>query len=177
MGWKSRLFSFRGRFSRGAYWVMVLANIAAMAAILLLFAVLGTVAPDPALTTAMSVLAGLAIVAQVWIILAAMVRRLHDRDKSAWWILVFAVVPSILQGIGQAAGRLEDGGVAAAISWVAASAVSIWGLIEFGFLRGTTGGNRFGPDPLAAVGTPLGAKPRVAPPPPPAARRFDPWKR
>jgi uncharacterized membrane protein YhaH (DUF805 family) len=31
---------------------------------------------------------------------------------------------------------------------VAAFALSIWGLVEIGFLRGTVGPNQYGPDPL-----------------------------
>ncbi len=31
--------------------------------------------------------------------------------------------------------------------------VSIWLVVELGFLRGTVGPNRFGPDPLAGSGT------------------------
>ncbi|MFM8747834.1 MAG: DUF805 domain-containing protein [Aestuariivirga sp.] len=49
-------------------------------------------------------------------------KRWHDRDKSGWWTLI-SLVPVI-------------GG--------------LWMLIECGFLRGTEGPNRFGPDPLAA---------------------------
>ena len=49
-------------------------------------------------------------------------KRWHDRNKSGWWTLI-SLVPVI-------------GG--------------LWMLIECGFLRGTEGPNRFGPDPLAA---------------------------
>lgn len=48
------------------------------------------------------------------------IKRFHDRDKSGWWVLI-ALVPFI--------------------GW-------IWYLIECGFLPGTPGPNRFGPDPL-----------------------------
>ena len=48
------------------------------------------------------------------------VRRLHDQDRSGWWILI-AFVPAI-------------GGIV---------------LLVFMILRGTEGDNRFGPDPLA----------------------------
>ena len=47
-------------------------------------------------------------------------KRWHDRDKSGWWTLI-NFVPVI-------------GG--------------LWMLIELGFLKGTDGPNRFGPDPL-----------------------------
>jgi uncharacterized membrane protein YhaH (DUF805 family) len=52
--------------------------------------------------------------------LAVTVRRLHDQDKSGWWILI-ALIPII-------------GG--------------IWLLILY-FVEGTRGPNRFGPDPKA----------------------------
>lgn len=54
--------------------------------------------------------------------IAVGVKRLHDRDKSGWWLLLL-IVPVI--GI-------------------------IWYIVEAGCLRGTVGQNRFGPDPLAA---------------------------
>jgi uncharacterized membrane protein YhaH (DUF805 family) len=49
------------------------------------------------------------------------IKRWHDRDKSGWWVLI-NFVPCI-------------GG--------------LWTLIECGFLPGTPGDNRFGPDPRA----------------------------
>lgn len=48
------------------------------------------------------------------------IKRFHDRDKSGWWVLI-AFVPLI--------------------GW-------IWYIIECGFLPGTSGPNRYGPDPL-----------------------------
>jgi uncharacterized membrane protein YhaH (DUF805 family) len=59
--------------------------------------------------------------AELWPALAVSVKRWHDRDKSGWWTLV-----NLIPIVG-----------------------SIWALIETGFLRGTEGPNRFGPDPLA----------------------------
>ena len=54
-----------------------------------------------------------------WINLAISVQRLHDRDKSGFWLIPMLLIP---------------GG-------------SIWMIIELGFLRGTPGPNRFGPPP------------------------------
>ena len=56
-----------------------------------------------------------------WISLAVQVKRWHDRDKSAWWLLM-----NFVPFIG-----------------------AIWVLVECGFLRGTEGQNNYGPDPLA----------------------------
>ena len=55
----------------------------------------------------------------VWMSIVAMAKRCHDRDKSAWWLLV-ALIPVVGQ---------------------------IWWLVELGCLRGTDGRNRFGIDP------------------------------
>ena len=58
----------------------------------------------------------------IWPSLAVIAKRWHDRNKSGWWILI-----NIIPIVG-----------------------SIWALVENGFLRGTVGPNRFGPDPLSA---------------------------
>ncbi|HAE49771.1 MAG TPA: DUF805 domain-containing protein, partial [Tistrella mobilis] len=52
--------------------------------------------------------------------LAIGARRCHDRGRSGWFQLIM-LIPLI--------------------GW-------IWLLVEIGFLRGTEGPNRFGPDPL-----------------------------
>jgi len=70
------------------------------------------------------------------------IKRLHDRDKSGWWLLVFYVLPGVLNMIGES---LAAGGL---IFSLASLAVSLWALVELGFLRGTAGPNRYGPDPL-----------------------------
>jgi uncharacterized membrane protein YhaH (DUF805 family) len=79
------------------------------------------------------------------------IRRLHDRDQSGHWLWLLYVVPSILSFAGGAAVEL---GPQAALVGLALSGVSIgmsiWALVVLGFLRGTRGANRFGPDPLQA---------------------------
>ncbi len=80
----------------------------------------------------------------LWIGLAVAAKRLHDRGKSAWWLLPFYALPAVLDGIGSAIG-----GIGLLLS-LASMAISIWALIELGFLRGTPGANAYGPDPLGA---------------------------
>ena len=84
----------------------------------------------------------LAYIPLLWIGLAISAKRLHDRNKSAWWLLLFYLVPAILQGIG------EQIGTAGIILTLAGFGISIWALVEIGFLRGTVGPNQYGPDPL-----------------------------
>ncbi|MBR1126148.1 DUF805 domain-containing protein [Bradyrhizobium lablabi] len=80
----------------------------------------------------------------LWVCVATSVKRLHDRDKSGWWLVLFFVVPSLY-------GRLEE--YLPDSYWVLplaliAFALSVWGFVELLFLRGTKWTNRFGPNPL-----------------------------
>jgi uncharacterized membrane protein YhaH (DUF805 family) len=68
-------------------------------------------------------------------------KRLHDRDKSGWWLVLFYPVPPMLNGLGKMTG-------VPLIFGLASLAVSIWALVELGFLRGTSGPNEYGSDPL-----------------------------
>jgi uncharacterized membrane protein YhaH (DUF805 family) len=76
-------------------------------------------------------------------------KRLHDRGKSAWWLVVFYLVPGVL---GQFAEAAWFGGAAGMVMHyvlaLAAFALTIWGFVETGCLRGTAGLNTYGPDPL-----------------------------
>ncbi len=56
---------------------------------------------------------------ELWAQAALSVKRAHDRDKSGWFVLVLLI-----------------------------PLVQIWPVIELWFLRGTTGDNQYGPDPL-----------------------------
>ncbi len=58
-----------------------------------------------------------------WPAIAVSVKRWHDRDKPGWWVLI-----TLIPLIGQ-----------------------LWALIDNGFLRGTRGPNRFGPEPARPV--------------------------
>lgn len=75
--------------------------------------------------------------------------RLHDRDRSAWWLVVFYVLPAVLGQFAKLASRSGEFG--AALHFVlalTAFALTIWGFVEIGCLRGTAGTNSYGPDPL-----------------------------
>src|ERR1700730_7281164 len=71
------------------------------------------------------------------------IKRLHDRNKSGWWLLLFYLGPAILSvvrvGLRAATG---SGGLRIVFS-LASLAVSIWALVELGCLRGTVGANKY----------------------------------
>jgi len=67
-----------------------------------------------------NLLSGLVNLALIWPSIAVGAKRCHDRDRSGWFLLI-GLIPIL---------------------------GAIWLLIDLGFLRGTVGPNRFGPDPL-----------------------------
>lgn len=79
----------------------------------------------------------------VWVYLATSVKRLHDRDKSGWWIVPFFVVPGL---VDQFSDRL-DVSIPAILLWVVAPILCIWGFVEMYCLRGSPWTNRFGANP------------------------------
>jgi uncharacterized membrane protein YhaH (DUF805 family) len=124
---QSLLFSFQGRTNRAKFWLVHIAMWVVMA--IVFSAILGSAAmsSDPqAALQSVGAIGGLILlvvyIVVLWVSLAIAAKRWHDRNKSAWWILI-VFVPVV-------------GG--------------LWYLIECGFLRGTTGTNKYGPDPLAA---------------------------
>src|SRR5687768_1832416 len=105
MDLQSLLFSFSGRINRAKYWFVVLINvIVPNVPALFLIAALGESEIDPSsgLPSAASPgiwVAGVILLAIVvfstWTTLASSIKRLHDREKSGWWVLVFWFGPAI----------------------------------------------------------------------------------
>jgi uncharacterized membrane protein YhaH (DUF805 family) len=82
--------------------------------------------------------------------LAVSVRRLHDTNRSGWWILApLSGYVIMLVGTVMAAGSPDNpglGGVLAMVGLVAVIGLGIT-LLVFMFLEGTRGPNQYGPDP------------------------------
>lgn len=116
-------FRFSGRAVRSEYWWYFLFNIAVAAVIALVEGGTSSVSGPGGVSASYN--AGL--FGSLWSLanlvpgLAVGVRRLHDTDRSGWWLLI-AFVPLI--------------GALLLIYWLAS--------------RGTPGGNRFGADPMGA---------------------------
>ena len=84
--------------------------------------------------------------------IAVGVRRLHDTERTGWWLLA-PLVPYLLTfilfavAIGGSSGGM---GVLAMLCMLAALGLAITVLV-FMFLDGTKGPNRYGPDPKGGV--------------------------
>ncbi|MDZ4373658.1 MAG: DUF805 domain-containing protein [Phenylobacterium sp.] len=134
-------FSFAGRANRQRYWLTSFAIYGLIFVGLLVGLLIGGAIPVVG-----PVLLALMVVAAMWASLAISARRLHDRNKSAWWLLLFIVLPTLLSAFGQLVG-LSEPEAGAAFSLLGLP-FSIWALVEIGCLKGTIGPNRFGADPL-----------------------------
>lgn len=114
MNFGSLLFSFSGRISRSQYWLGYAVQIAMVAFgyICLLY--------GREYQNILALIASLLVfLPSIWVGLAVITKRYHDRGKSAWWILI-VFIPIV-------------GG--------------IWQFIELGLLKGDEGSNDYGPDP------------------------------
>ena len=80
----------------------------------------------------------------LWIFLATSIKRLHDRNKSGWWMVPFFAVPDLYNHFSD---RLPDSTFVLISGWIL-FVLMIWGFVELYFLRGTKWTNRFGPNPL-----------------------------
>jgi uncharacterized membrane protein YhaH (DUF805 family) len=131
MNWKWLFFSVRGRISRKPFWIGILLLFALIWGPLLF---LGSVhapnanihppptPPSPLLEAAAIVVVSWWLVLLVFGDIPIAVKRLHDLDMSAWWVL-FKFIP---------VGNLLF-------------------FLMLGVLKGTGGPNRFGPDPLGNI--------------------------
>jgi len=177
MSWGSYLFSFRGRINRAKIWLFVLIAIIVGIVYGILF---GTLVGMTGLTAASysggrlaamggSVLLVLILGCVIYIAmfvasLAVTTKRLHDRNKSAIWLLVFIVAPLVINiyvfATMIASAGLDPQQMASAaatnplllVGRLVAGVLSIWGFVELYCLRGTLGDNQYGPDPLAGQG-------------------------
>ena len=108
----SNYVNFAGRAIRSEYWYWVLFVLIATIATSIIDLVLGITLFEPIFSLAVLLPS-----------IAVGVRRLHDLDRSGWWLLL-GFIPLI--------------GAIVLIVWFCGS--------------GTPGANRFGPDPLGVIG-------------------------
>jgi len=159
------LFGFRGRISRASF--CLFAAIAFVAVLVLLSGLyfyeisVGNYengGPTPAPSTPLEVAAAAAWFLCLFLIfvaaLAVGAKRLHDRDKTAWWLVVFALLPNALYSLAQywQENEMDRGSTLALAPRLAAIGIYLWAFVDLACLRGTSGANRFGKDPLTRSG-------------------------
>jgi uncharacterized membrane protein YhaH (DUF805 family) len=145
--WHQVLFSLKGRISRQPYWLgMAGISVVYMATFAVFLAVIGDAAYDrsttpPHASRQMVAFSMITLVPLAWCNLALLVKRAHDLDQGSvvgWLIAVLG-----FWWVGS--DYIPGGGYVAYASMLAATGMTI----ALGFVKGTSGPNRFGPDPLA----------------------------
>ncbi len=167
----ANMFDFSGRARRAEYWWFILFTF--LVSLLIQGGTVFWIVTQPELAARMDDPAAMQLLAKefegffwrwslvyfgvmlfaYWIpYLAVTVRRLHDTDRSGWWMF-----KPILIGIAAAIGLavlaifLGGGQASPALALMAATAPSaamIWFIVVL-CLPGTNGPNRFGPDPIS----------------------------
>ncbi|MEZ5278024.1 MAG: DUF805 domain-containing protein [Opitutaceae bacterium] len=109
---------FNGRARRSEFWYFVLFNLIVSIVLTVVDGITGSLNA----ATGMGLLSGLYSLAVLIPSISVAVRRLHDTERSGWWVLI-GLIPLV--------GAIV--------------------LIVFAVQEGTSGANRFGEDPKAAA--------------------------
>jgi len=148
MNWGHLFFNFSGRINRAKYWIAMLVY----SAIYIVLTVAGYATGNGAIYQAVNGMLNIVILISS---LAVGVKRLHDRNKSGWYLVLFYIVPGILLVAGIAVGTtMEDSIMIAGVLGLIAFAIGVWAFVEMGCLRGTISPNRYGSDPLEPTAIP-----------------------
>jgi uncharacterized membrane protein YhaH (DUF805 family) len=132
------LFGFKGRINRAKYWLVVLIWSAVWAAIAVIIIMSGA-------AMIAAIVAAIILVPTVVSGLAIGFKRLHDRNRSGWSLLLFYLVPFI----GLTWANLVQAGIFQSALSLVGFLFLTWAFIELGCRRGSIGGNSYGPDPVA----------------------------
>jgi len=143
-----KLFGFEGRIRRRDFWIYsILVGLFTQCLVAVAVFGFGYDRGDQNLALGLELLT-------LWPTLAITVKRLHDRNKSGWFCLLFYVGPSIL---GEIFGRMEFDWALSLLIGALILIPAIWGIVELGFRDSVPGTNRFGPSPkkFAALSKPM----------------------
>jgi uncharacterized membrane protein YhaH (DUF805 family) len=136
---------FSGRASRPEFWWFVLALTVAYVVLTIVESILGINHMVGGVYGPLVVLLWLAtLVPQI----SVGVRRLHDTDRSGWWLLLPLLpylLAFILGGRALLSGSMTGIGIAGIFLLIGAIGAII--LLVFMILSGTSGDNRYGPPP------------------------------
>jgi uncharacterized membrane protein YhaH (DUF805 family) len=148
MDWGHLFFTFDGRSSRARFWIAGLIFV-------VVYAVMTIIDYVTDQSVVFQALNGMCIIVIVIASIAVGVKRLHDRNKSGWYLLLFYFVPCTLAALSVLIGAfVEDSSIIATVLALLAFALVVWAFVEMGCLRGTIGVNQYGPDPVAPATIP-----------------------
>ena len=133
----TRFFDARGRVSRSTFWL-----VSAFHGMLFTTAVYFAVAMPKNLTVFIITLA--VVLFNSYCMPALVIKRLHDRDKSSMRHFCFGLIFITILALAESFNNYYVSLLGTNLFWGAV----IWVILELGFLKGTTGSNKYGTDPL-----------------------------
>ena len=150
MNWGQLFFKFDGRINRALFWIASLI----LVWINIILTVIGYLADQSQSVVFQSVNGMLNLVILI-VSIAVGIKRLHDRNKSGWYLLLFYFAPCTLAAISVLIGTfVDESTVIATVLALLALTLVVWAFIEMGCLRGTIGINQYGSDPVAPATIP-----------------------
>ena len=117
MGYRQLLLEFDGRIPRSTFWLRFAIPFGVL---YLIFWMIDARAGTQDFGSGIGLWTGLFSLVVLFPQIAVSVKRLHDRNRSGW-LLLLSLIPVI----------------------------NLWIALELGVLKGTEGANKYGPDPLA----------------------------
>lgn len=144
-----------GRIPRKPYWIALVILIAGSLALATVLAFVMNISLEEMATQDPKV-ALLNIIMTLVLLypsVAIFSKRLHDRNRSALWLIPaygLGFIGTLLQFAGLA-GTPEEPASHMLIVSILSLIVNVWLFIECGFIKGTAGENQYGPDPLGGV--------------------------
>ena len=154
-GFLTFYFSPRGRISRSQYWLKYFLPVFVIGIIIELI-ILST-GKESGVGSAFDSLLNLFYLVTLWPGIAILIKRIHDRNKTGWLVLLLyvplvflaaALIATVTAAVLDNDAATAASGIALAIVGVITVAITIWFFIEFGCMRGTVGPNKYGPDPV-----------------------------
>lgn len=158
-----RYADFSGRSRRMEYWMWVVFQFLIGIVFVILMVALGGAALMRGDMAGLMAMGGVLIILYLLYLLLSLVflvpnlavtiRRLHDTDRSGWWIMLFwgpyllMIANTYMMGAKMAGGGDPATGGTVNLVLSLAFLVGALVLLVFMFLEGTRGPNRYGPDP------------------------------
>jgi uncharacterized membrane protein YhaH (DUF805 family) len=162
MGLRHFLFGLSGRVNRKPYWLFMLGvflvYIFVMGNVVAAFMAYGLDGEDAGTAGKLTLIVMLTMLVMTWPGIAVLVKRMHDRNRSGWWIAIayaLSIAAAVLShfAVDGDTGEVLDKALFAVFLpvMIVSSILWLWLIVEVGFLRGTRGTNSFGPDPIGGT--------------------------
>jgi uncharacterized membrane protein YhaH (DUF805 family) len=154
-GFLAFYFSPSGRVSRSQYWLKYFLPVFVIG--IVIEVIILSAGKESAAGSAFDSLLNLFYLVTLWPGIAVLIKRIHDRNKTGWLVmllyvplvfLVAALIATVTAAVLDNDAATTASGIALAIVGLITVAITIWFFIEFGCMRGTVGPNKYGPDPV-----------------------------